>query len=147
MRSVLIWRLLVAALALGLGGLLAPGVDEATSVVQARRDIWMLPDLPRKPDLTGQGLALVSSALFEREAQVSQSATAVEDPRWRVAGIFGRDPERTVMVAFSSPNKAAIYLHVGEQLPSGNRIIKIENNEVYVQVGKKTLRLGVEYRD
>jgi len=143
----MIRRLLVAAFAFALGWLLAPSNDDATAIVQARRDAWTLPDLPRKPDLAGQGLSIVNSPLFEREVQVSQAPAAVDDARWRVAGIFGRGLERKVLISFASPNKAVVYLRVGEQLPSGHRIMKIENSEVCVQVGKKTLRLGVEYRE
>ena len=56
--------------AAALGWFLAPPEELAKPLVQSRRDIWALPDLPRKPDMTAAGLASVSSPIFEAEPKV-----------------------------------------------------------------------------
>ncbi|MDM4767540.1 hypothetical protein [Pelomonas sp. SE-A7] len=139
----------VAAL---IGALLAPGVELDASLVQARRNSWELPDLPRKPELTAIGLSLVTSPMFEPEAQVRAAAAAAaaaesEDKRWRIAGLFRRDKQRGVLINFMAPGKPPQTLHVGDRLPSGHMIKRIDDGEVCVQLGNKTYRLGVEYRD
>jgi len=137
------------ALASGLGWFLASGDTVPASLVQARRDAWTLPDLPRKPDLVAQGLAMVTSPIFGTEPQAAGAVAAVapEDTRWRVAGIFRSGVERTVLVSFVAAGKEPLRLHVGQALPSGHRITRIDDSEVCVQIGKKTFRLGVEYRE
>ena len=136
--------LLVAA---ALGWLLAPEDDASTALVQVRRDDWVLPELPRKPDMVGTALAVVTSPIFGVEPQAGVAAAAPEDTRWRLAGIFRRGAERTALISFAAPGKEALRLRTGESLPSGHKIIKIDDSEVCVQIGKRTFRLGVEYRE
>jgi hypothetical protein len=143
---------IAAALAFGLGWLLGGRGDDVGGVVQPRRETWMLPDLPRKPDMASAGLALAGSPLFEPEVapaapSAASAASAVqEDPRWRIAGIFPRaGGRRVVLVSFLAPGKEAQRLQVGDRLPGGERIRCIEDNEVCVHNGKKTYRMGVEY--
>lgn len=141
------------ALALGLGWLLGGGgADGGGSVVQPRRDAWSLPELPRKPDLAGAGLALANAPLFEPEAPAVAAAgasapTAPVDPRWRIAGVFPQGRSRAVLISFMAPGKEPQRLQVGDRLPSGHRIQRIEDSVVCVQIGSKTYRMGVEYRD
>lgn len=140
-----------AALALGLGWLLGGGGDDGGAVVQPRRDAWSLPELPRKPDLASIGLGLAGSPLFEPEAAVvagpgAAAASTPEDPRWRIAGIFPQGNRRSVLISFMAPGKEPQRLQVGDLLPSGHRIQKIEDGVVCVQIGKKSYRMGVEYR-
>ncbi|HEY1089493.1 MAG TPA: hypothetical protein VGE47_00230 [Burkholderiaceae bacterium] len=142
--KTLAWLLLAALL----GALLAPrDQDDSKGLVNARRELWLLPDAPRKPDLSSQALALVSSPIFEAEAQVAVANAPPEDTRWRVAGVFGRGNERSVLIAFVARGKQSQSLHVGQKLPSGHKITKIEDSGVCVELGKKSYRLGVEYRE
>ncbi|WP_157256549.1 hypothetical protein [Pelomonas sp. Root1217] len=139
---------IAVAMALGLGWLLGAGGEEVGGVVQPRRDVWTLPDLPRKPDMASTGLALANSPLFEPEAAVNAAtaASAVpEDLRWRIAGIFPRAGRQVVLISFIAPGKEPQRLRVGDRLPNGHRIQCIEHNEVCVQNGKKSYRMGVEY--
>ena len=140
---------IAASLASMLGWFLASGDKAPAPLVQARRDAWTLPDLPRKPDLVAQGLAVVTSPIFGAEPQTAGAAAAVapEDTRWRLAGIFRSGVERTVLVSFVASGKEPLRLHVGQALPSGHKITRIDDSEVCVQIGKKTFRLGVEYRE
>ncbi len=130
-----------------LGWLLVPSEPASVQLVQPRRDAWVLPDLPRKPDLVGIGLAVVTSPIFEAESQAGTAPAQAVDPRWRVAGIFGQGVQRTALVSFAAPGKEPLRLRVGDFLPSGHRIKRIDDSEVCVQIGKKTFRLGVEYRE
>jgi hypothetical protein len=140
----LIWLLA----AFGLGALLAPAGDTGDAgLVAARRNEWQLPDLPRKPDLTSQALAMVTSPIFEPEAKTASADVSAEDQRWRVAGIFRRGAERSVLISFMAPGKESQTLHVGQKLPTGHKITQIEENWICVQLGRKSYRLGVEYRD
>lgn len=142
---------LLLAVAAACGALLAPAEEGGASMVQPRRDAWLMPDLPRKPDLVGQGLAMVTSPIFEPEAQIAAAAAAAakppEDLRWRIAGLFRRGNDSSVLISFMAPGKASQTLRVGERLPTGHRITKIDGNEVCVQLGKKSYRLGVESRE
>jgi hypothetical protein len=113
----------------------------------ARSAEWRLPDLPRKPDQAGLGLQMVGSPIFEPEAAVLAKAAPPEDARWRVAGIFGSGKERTVLIEFRAPGKKPLRLRVGGELPSGERITKIENNEVVMKGDNGLVRIGVEYRE
>lgn len=145
--------LAAGALALGLGWLLGGGNNEVGNVVQPRRDAWSLPELPRKPDLASTGLALANAPLFEPEAPAvaaagaSAAPPAPVDQRWRIAGVFPQGRSRVVLISFMAPGKEPQRLQVGDKLPSGHRIQRIEDNQVCVQIGSKTYRMGVEYRD
>lgn len=149
MKPALNWVLSIA-LAGAAGWFVAPADSVNAELVQVRRDRWELPSLPRRPDLLAQGLAMVTSPIFEPEAQIVAAATAAaappEDQRWRVAGLFRRDGVRSVMISFMAPGKPAQALRVGDKLPSGHVVTRIDDNEICVQLGKKSYRLGVEYR-
>lgn len=132
---------LVAAV---LGWFLAPAEQIEKPLVQVRRDAWNLPELPRKPDQVGQGLAVVTSPIFGAEPQIGAAATAPEDNRWRVAGVYRTGAERKVLISFLAPGKQSLRLGVGDTLPSGHRITKIDDSEVCMQIGKKSFRLGVQ---
>lgn len=138
-------------LAAGLGALLAPPLEPAPAEATARQDAWTPPALPRKPDQAAQALALVSSPLFEPEAKTAAAQTAATAPppdeRWRVAGLLGRGSERRALISYADPAKPAETLKVGDKLPSGHRIHRIDDGAVCVQVGRKILRIGVQTRD
>lgn len=146
MKKASLTTVLAFVLAAALGWFLAPSGEASTALVQARRDAWVLPALPRKPDMVGEGLTVVTSPIFGAEPQAAAAAAPVEDPRWRLAGIFRSGKQPTALISFAAPGKEALRLRVGESLPSGHKIIKIDDSEVCVQIGKKVFRLGVEYR-
>ena len=131
-------------MAAGLGWFLAPAEQVEKPLVQLRRDAWNLPELPRKPDQVVQGLAVVTSPIFGAEPQSGPAATAPEDNRWRVAGVYRSGTERKVLISFMAPGKQSLRLGVGDTLPSGHRITKIDDSEVCMQIGKKSFRLGVQ---
>lgn len=142
------WILL--AIAFGVGWLLAPAPGAETTLVQARKGGWRLPDMPPRSDQAGRAIGLASSPVFEREAPVVAAAAAsepAEDRRWRVAGVFGRGLERKVLISFASAAKAPVRLAVGDKVPSGERITSIVDGEVLIRVGRKQVALGTQYRE
>lgn len=141
------WVLL--PIAVGLGWLAAPAPESEPSLVQARKESWKLPDLPRRPDQAGRAIALAASPIFEPEAAVLAAAAAAqaEDRRWRVAGIFGRGTERKALISFVAAGKAPLRLAVGDKVPSGERITLIRDGEVLIRVGNKQVPLGADYRE
>jgi len=143
---------LLAAAALGLGWLIAPAPDADAPLVQARKDGWKLPDLPQRPDHASRAMTLAASPIFEPEAAVLAAAAAdaaakAEDKRWRVAGVFGRGQERKVLISFVAAGKAPLRLAVGDKVPSGERITRIQDGEVLIRVGNKQVPLGADYRE
>lgn len=140
---------LIAAVAVGLGWLLAPGTAPETAVVGVRREVWRLPELPQRADQAAKAIGLAASPIFEPEAAVLAAAAAAktEDRRWRVAGIFGRGQERKVLISFVAAGKAPLKLAVGDKVPSGERITRIQDGEVLIRVGNKQVPLGADYRE
>jgi hypothetical protein len=145
------WRWALIAGSALVGAVLAPPLETPVAALASNSDRWQLPDLPRKPDQAALALALSSSTIFEPEAKMAAQAAAAAQPppdeRWRIAGILGRDTARSVLVTFNDPTQPAQTLRVGDRLPSGHRIQRIEPHAVCVQQGPKILRIGVQTRD
>jgi hypothetical protein len=144
--------LAIVLVAFGAGWLLAPVPAAEAPLVQARRETWRLPDLPQRSDQAAQAIGLASSPIFEPEAALAAAAAAAavakaEDKRWRVSGIFGRGNERKVLINFALPGKEPLRLAAGDKVPSGERIVRILDGEVLIQVGKKQVPLGAGYRE
>lgn len=143
---------IAAAVALGLGWLIAPSPDPDAALVQARKEGWKLPDLPHRPDHASRAMTLAGSSIFEPEtallaAAAADAAAKAEDKRWRVAGVFGRGQERKVLISFVAVGKAPLRLAVGDKVPSGERITQIRDGEVLIRVGNKQVPLGADYRE
>ena len=133
--------------AVAAGWLLTPLPPEAQSAVQARRDGWHVAELPRRPDLVRATIDSTAAAMWGPAVLnpvKSAAATAVDDPRWRVAGVYGAGSDRQVIITFMNPDKHVQYLRVGDSLPSGHKIESIHDNEVCVRIGKQAHRLLVE---
>lgn len=137
---------LIAAVIAGLlGWWLVPMPDAPPGLVKPRQDSWRLPSLPRRVDQTSTA-ALVSGASYwgVSAAAPALAAAPVEDPRWRLAAVYGVGSERGALVEFSAAGKPAQRLRVGDALPSGHRIVAIGERDVCVLIGRKSFRLGVE---
>lgn len=142
--------LAMLAVGAGVGWVAAPLPPELPASVQARRDPWSLADLPRRPDLARATVEVATADLWGQPKKATgkaAEAAAPEDPRWRVAGTYGHGAERHVIIAFFAPTKRPQYLRVGETLPSGHKIVSINDNEVCLQIGKQKRRLAVERLD
>ncbi|RTL43528.1 MAG: hypothetical protein EKK53_09805 [Burkholderiales bacterium] len=145
MNKFLPWLMLAAAF--GGGWLLAPAPAADAPLVSARRDAWRLPDLPRRPDQAAKAIGLAASPVFEQEAAQAVAAGPAEDKRWRVAGFFGRGSERKVLISFAAAAKPSLRLAVGDKVPSGERITKIEDGVVMIRAGNKQVPLGADFRE
>lgn len=143
------WTSLAAlAGALALGALLSPPIEVDPAVAKSRRDGWEPLDMPRKPEQLAQALALSSAPIFDPEASAAGAATPpAEDPGWRIAALFRRGNERSILVQFNAPSKAPQQLRVGDKLPNGERIARIDDDEISALQGKKRVRYGVERRE
>jgi hypothetical protein len=80
----------------------------------------------------------------------AEAVVAVQPPadaRWRVAAIYGAEGKRTLRVEFRDPSKPAKALRVGDSLPSGHKIMEINERDYCVQVDGRRYTLGVERSD
>jgi hypothetical protein len=137
------WAAGAAAL---LGVWLAPLPEPVPALVKPRADGWALPALPRVFDQTSLA-ANVSAAPFwgaAPPALANPAGAPLVDPRWRIAAIFGQGQQRGVLVVFAADGKPALRLAVGDRLPSGHRIAKIDDRDLCIQIGSRLYRLGVE---
>jgi len=141
------WRAswIAAAGAALVGWWLAPLPDPATALVRPRQDSWRLVQLPRRIDQTSTAALVAGAGYWGTAAALPGAATpAAEDPRWRIAAVYGSGKDRGALVQFAAANKPPLRVHVGDTLPSGHRIVSISDREVCIQIGRKTYRLGVE---
>lgn len=134
---------LLAALA---GWALAPLPEEPAPPVLARRDDWRPVELPRRPNLMAAAVEVGTAPMWGARPAPSAAASAavIVDPRWRLAGIYGRGSERRVIVSFMAESKHDQTLRVGESLPSGHRIVSIDDNEICIRIGNRVRRLALD---
>lgn len=133
-----------AAAAAALGWFLAPVPERAAPLVKARSDRWELPALPRVFDQTTLAANVLGAPYWGGPADPGTVVAPLVDSRWRLAGIYGQGRERGVLVEFIAEGKPPLRLRVGDALPSGHRIERIEEREVCVRIGSRLYRLGVE---
>lgn len=138
-----------AGLALGLGVLLwvaLPDQRVAAALAARPADRWSLAEIPRW-QLPLSAPALIAGAPMWGAAPTkveAVEAVAGPDPRWRLAGVLGASNERRVLVSYMDPAKPPSLMRVGEQLPSGHRIVRIDERQVCVVLGKRSYTLGLE---
>lgn len=137
------WAILAIAAAL-VGWWLAPLPEPATLLVKPRQDSWRLAPLPRRIDQTSTAALVSAAGYWGAQAAVAASASLAEDPRWRIAAVYGAGNDRGALVQFMAPGKPPLRVHVGDALPSGHRIVSIGERDLCVQIGRKTYRLGVD---
>ena len=138
----LAWTAVAAAL---IGWWLAPLPEAAPALVKARGEAWSLPPLPRVFDQTRLAVGVLDAPYWgPRAAAAAVVADALPDTRWRVAATYGQGRERGVLVEFYAEGKAPLRLKAGDSLPSGHRIVRIDEREVCIRIGSRDYRLGVE---
>lgn len=133
-----------AAAAAVVGWFLVPPPEPAAALVKPRSERWELPALPRVFDQTTLAANVLGAPYWGGPANPGVVSAPLADPRWRLAGIYGQGRERGVLVEFVADGKPPLRLRVGDALPSGHRIEKIEEREVCVRIGPRLYRLGVE---
>lgn len=136
---------IAAALVFVLAAALWTPAPERALVTAARRDDWVLAPLPRRPDLGSMAVQATQAGYWGPVAASSQEVeSAKADPRWRIAGLFGREGSHRVLISFVDPSKPDQMLKVGDALPSGHRITRIGERELCFGVGKKSFSLAIE---
>ena len=142
------WVLMGAAASI-LGALAVPSEPIEPTLVKPRRDGWLLPALPR-PMVDNAAAAEANIAPYWGIAATAATAAVnapTDDPRWRIAAIFGTTTRRGVLIVFEQANRPPQRLYAGDKLPSGHLITRITEREACVQLGKKSYKLGVERRE
>ena len=137
--------LLVAGFAIG--WFVAPLPPPEQSLVQARRPALVLPAW--QPPVETQAAALLSTvatAPFWGLPAARSAAPAPPGPdlRWRVAGLFGVGAQRKLRVEFRDRARQPMTLKVGEKLPSGHVITRIDERTYCVEIEGASYTLGVE---
>jgi hypothetical protein len=135
-----------AALAAVTGWFLVPPPQPPAALVQPRGDAWVLPVLPRAADQTTLAATVLSAPYWGVTAPAAAAAAggAPVDNRWRIAATYGKGSQRGLLVEFSAPGRSPAFLKTGDTLPSGHRIVRIDDAEVCVQIGSRQYKLGVE---
>jgi hypothetical protein len=133
--------------AAGAGWLFLPQPTIGPALVAPRRDVWTLPVLPRRM-LENSAVVIAATAPFwgvvVQPATTAAIAPPPEEPRWRIAAVFGDVIKRGVLIQYVTEVRPPLRLFVGDKLPGGYLITNIEEREICVLLGKKNYRLGVE---
>ena len=141
---------LVFLLAAGfaVGWFAAPPTSPEVQLVQPRRPAAALPAW--QPPVEAQAAALlpaVATAPFWGATAPSAAAPPAPpgpDLRWRVAGVFGMGAQRKLRVEFRNPARQPMTLKVGDKLPSGHVITRIDERTYCVEIEGASYTLGVE---
>jgi len=141
------WLLAAAVTALA-SWFLAEPQPVAPLVAARSRDSWSLPELPRWTLSAGTPVLVAEAGYWEKSTKAAEVAEVVPaDARWRLAGVVGSGDARKVLVAFGDQSKPPQLLKLGEALPSGHRITRIDDRAVCVALGKRSYTLALERLD
>lgn len=149
LQSLKPW-LVAALMAVLLGWFVLSLPPTQQALVSPKRDVWMLPDLPRHAiDASSVVQAMAAPYWGAADAALTTGVSEVPavDERWRIAAVFGTGKLRGALVSFADERRPPLRLFVGDKLPSGHRITQIEEREVCVRLGQRDFRLGVERRE
>jgi|GEM_PF-6752349 len=104
------------------------------------RDRWSLPSLPEQRDLGPKAQNLATSPLWGAAASTAAAAAPPpEDTRWVLAGVYQRNGEARAVVRFLA-KRGERQLAVGDKIPSGEKIVEIGSDAIWVTQGKRHRR-------
>ena len=127
-----LWRVWLAAVAAIWSVAFAwPRAAPQTAPLVHPRERWSLPSLPEQRDLTPKAVALVASPLWGTVATASTATAAAEDNRWVLAGVYVRNGEAHAVVRYVAKRGEQL-LAVGEKIPSGEKIVEIGSDAIWV---------------
>lgn len=66
---------------------------------------------------------------------------SLNDPEWRFLGIVARGSERYVLIKIE--NQPELQLKVGDKLPGGSQILKIEDDSLCLLINGKKRKIGI----
>lgn len=136
-----LWALLMVAAALAWLILLPQPGHDVPPVAATRQGARLptLAPLPRPADPAPTVARLAQSTLWgpvaPRAATGAAGAAAEAAPKWSVTGYYALSGIRHVVVSFDPPTTAALQLKVGDRLPDGSRIERIEPDRVRARAG------------
>ena len=135
-----------AAGAVLLGVWVAPLPEPAPALVKPRGDLWALAPLPRVFDQTVLAVNVLNAPYWRAVTGPTAAVPAAPapDPGWRIAGVYSQGGHRGVLLTFTAEGKPPLRLRVGDRLPSGHRIVRINERDLCIQIGPNLYRLGVE---
>jgi hypothetical protein len=144
-----LWLALLISCAFGLGWWTVPSGGSPSTPMVARAERWSSPSVPRAVDLLQLATTLGVSPFWGAVGQGSSTPApqAPPAPAWWIAGTYGAESARTVLVRFSDPNLPPLKVGVGGLLPSGHRIVSVREADVCIQIGDGNYMLGVERRE
>jgi hypothetical protein len=114
-----------------------PARTPQASALVHPRERWSLPALPEQRDLTPSAQAVANSPLWgalpgsAAAGAAGPAAEPAEDTRWVLAGIYARDGDPRVVVRFMA-KRDELQLAVGDKLPSGEKIVEIGSDAIWV---------------
>jgi hypothetical protein len=137
--------LLAAGFAIGWFG--APPPQPEVELVRLKRAAMTVP--PWQPPGEAQAVALMPAVMTAPFWGIPPATTAAPAPpppdmRWRVSGVFGLGAARKIRIEFRNPARPPLTLKVGEKLPSGHVITRIDERTYCVDIEGASYTLGVE---
>lgn len=135
-----LWALLMMVLVLAWLAL-QDSLSPDARVVAAQRPGARLPPIARPPrpvDPAPSLAALSQSTLWgplppRPSAGASGPDTDTPPSKWTLSGYFEHSGTRFVVVSFEQPVRPSQQLKLGDKLPDGSRIVKIEPDRIRVQ--------------
>lgn len=131
-----LWALLLAAVTLAWLTLQERPAHDAAPVAAVRRSAPLptLAPLPRATDPQTTVAQLAQSTLWgpiaPRAASGAAGTAEAPPPKWSLTGYYELAGTRYVVVSFDQPAMASLQLKVGDRLPDGSRIERIEPDRV-----------------
>jgi hypothetical protein len=108
---------------------------------------WSLPPArTASADQTGQAVQAITQRKLWGLSQAELASAAPAPPQWRIVGIARNGNDRFVLLAFEG--KPVSQLTVGDALPDGLKIAKIEDDRFFVfTADKKKIVFGLHQND
>jgi hypothetical protein len=134
-----LWALLMLAVVLAWPMLQQRAAHDSAPVAPTRQGARLptLAPLPRPPDPAPTVARLAQSTLWgplaPRAASGAAGGAEAPAPKWSLTGYYARSGIRHVVVSFDQPAMASLQLKVGDRLPDGSRIERIEPDRVRVR--------------
>lgn len=136
-------RAMLMLLALGVGAYWEwqaaelPKESRGRSVVQ--QEGWVLPRLPVRQ--SQQAMDILTQASLWGKLPESTDQTPLTPPGWRFFGSYSTGAERYLLI--KPDNQPEYALKVGDQLPGGSKILRIEQDSICILLKGKQRKLYI----
>jgi hypothetical protein len=126
------------------GWWLAPLPQAEPALVQPRGDTWAPVRFPHRPDTSALVQQAAAAPFWGPQPTGNVAPDVPQEPRWRVAGLFGEGRQRTLFLEFVGSDRPPQRLRAGDKLPSGHVITRIGERDYCVRIAGKEYRMGIE---